>query len=156
MDLLTHAFLTRKFVGKRPHVVLAGIGPDVPWYLTYPVWVIVQGKARHVLATGEWPDPPRWIETLHHVSHSLPVALAGSAVVRMLYSRWPRKGLIAWALHIAIDVPTHSCRFWGPRFLWPLSNVAVDGVPWAEITSRVLATVLRALGARLRSPREAR
>jgi hypothetical protein len=42
-----------------------------------------------------------------------------------------------------VDIPTHSRQFWGPRFLWPLSDVAVDGVPWAEITSYLLASALR-------------
>jgi len=145
LDLLTHALLTRQLVGRRPSVLMAGVGPDVPWYFTYPIWVIIQREARHALTTSEWPDPPRWIETLHHASHSLPVALAMATIVRMLSGRWPRQALAAWVLHIALDMPTHSRRFWGPRFLWPLSDVAVDGVPWAEITSRALATVLRAL-----------
>ena len=145
MDLLTHTLLTRKLISKRPCVLLAGIGPDLLWYLTYPVWVVSQGRARHALTTSEWPDPPRWIETLHHASHSLVVALAGAIVMRMLIGRWPRQALAAWGLHIVIDIPTHSRRFWGPRFLWPLSDVSVDGMPWAEITSRALAIALRAL-----------
>jgi hypothetical protein len=145
MDLLTHTLLTRKLVGKRFGVMLAGIGPDIPWYATYPVWVIAQGKARHALTTGAWPEPPRWIETLHAISHSLPSALAIAAIVRTMGGRWPHQELEAWTLHVAVDIPTHSRRFWGPRFLWPLSDVSVDGVPWAEITSRALAAVLQRL-----------
>ena len=145
MDLLTHTLLTRKLISRRPCVLLAGIGPDVPWYLTYPIWVIAQRKTRYALTNGEWPDPPRWIETLHHACHSLPVILTGTVIIRMLNGRWPRQMFAAWILHIAVDVPTHSRRFWGPRFLWPLSDVSVDGVPWAEITSRTFATALRAL-----------
>jgi hypothetical protein len=68
---------------------------------------------------------PRWMETVHRACHSFPVAL----VVRVLYGRWPRRELAAWALHIAVDIPTHSRQLWGPRFLWPFSDVAVDGVP---------------------------
>ncbi len=86
---------------------------------------------------------PRWIEPLHHISHSLPVAFIGAVVIWLLSGRWPRRELAAWVLHIVIDIPTHSRRFWGPRFLWPLSDVVVDSVPWAEIMSRGLARVLR-------------
>ena len=111
MDPLTHALLTRNLVSKRFHVLFAGVGPDVPWYFTYPVYVVAQGKARHALTTGEWPDPPPWMETLHHACHSLPVALVGAALTRMLSGRWPREALSAWMLHIAVDVPTHSRRF---------------------------------------------
>jgi hypothetical protein len=101
MDLLTHTLLTRQLIGKRFGVVLAGVGPDIPWYATYPVWVIAQGKARHALTTGEWPEPPRWIETLHTLSHSLPIALTLAAIARTAGGRWPRQELEAWTLHIA-------------------------------------------------------
>jgi len=148
MDLLTHTLLTCKLIGKRHDVLLAGIGPDVPWYLTYPVWVIAQGKARHALTTSEWPEAPPWVETLHHASHSLPVAFVAATVIRALSGRWPGRALAAWVLHVVVDIPTHSRRFWGPRFLWPLSDVAVEGVPWAEMTSRALSAVLSALGVR--------
>ncbi len=143
MDLLTHTLLTKKLIGKRPRVLLAGIGPDISWYLTYPVWVLAQGKAHQALVTGDWPASPRWIETLHHIMHSLPVAVVGAVVIWLLSGRWPRRELAAWVLHIVVDIPTHSRRFWGPRFLWLLSDVAVDGVPWAEITSRGLSRVLK-------------
>jgi hypothetical protein len=145
MDVLTHTWLTRKLIGKQPRVTVAGIGSDVSFYLTYPIWVIAQGKAVQALTTSEWPAPPHWIETLHHAFHSLPIALAGAAVVRAVSGRWPRQELAAWVLHIMVDIPSHSQRFWGPRFLWPLFDIAVDGVPWAEITSRGLASALRAV-----------
>ena len=153
MDLLTHTLLTRKLISKRLPVVMAGIGPDIPWYFTYPVWVIIQGKTREALTTGEWPDPPGWIKTLHHASHSFPVALAMASAVRIVVGQWPLKALAAWTLHIVVDIPTHSCRFWGPRFLWPISNVSVEGVPWAEVTSQALASALRTLRKSFRSGR---
>jgi hypothetical protein len=143
MDLLTHTLLARKLVGRKTTVLLVGVGPDVPWCLTYPGWVIAQGKAVHALTTGEWPDPPRWMKTLHHASHSLTVTCASAALICALTGRWPGRELAAWVLHILVDIPSHSRRFWAPRFLWPLSDVAVNGVPWAEITSNLLASVLR-------------
>ena len=143
MDLLTHALLTWKLVDGDPSVVLAGVGPDIPWYLTYPVWLLAKGQAVQALKTGEWPEPPAWIETLHHASHSFPVACGGALMAYILIGRWPRRHFEAWMLHIAVDIPTHSRRFWGPRFLWPIADVAVDGVPLAEITSRWVAAVWR-------------
>lgn len=143
MDVVTHALVTRFLIGKDRNLILAGLGPDVVWYVTYPSWVIAQGKARRALANSDWPDPPRWMETLHHVSHSLLVAVIVAGIVRALTGRWPRRVLAAWCLHIVIDIPTHSRRFWGPRFLWPLSQVSVEGVPWAEITARKLAGMIQ-------------
>jgi hypothetical protein len=53
MDLLTHAVLTRKLIGKQPCVLLASVGSDVPFYLTYPGWAIAQGQAAHALSANE-------------------------------------------------------------------------------------------------------
>jgi len=136
MDPLTHIFLTRRLVGPVPHITIAGIGPDLPFYLTYPAMVISQGGLTHALSTNDWPAPPRWLETLHHAFHSLPVALAGAGLIRMLTGRWPGRELSAWTLHILVDIPTHSRQRWGPQFLWPLSDYAVDGISWIDILQR--------------------
>jgi hypothetical protein len=74
MDVFTHALVTRLLIGKDRCLILAGLGPDVLWYITYPPWVIAQGKAKHALTKSDWPDPPHWMETIHHASHSLVVA----------------------------------------------------------------------------------
>jgi hypothetical protein len=135
MDILTHVLLTRTWVGKQPRVLMAGVASDAPFYLTYPAWVVSRGKAVHAFTTNQWPAAPRWSLTWHRAFHSLPVAIAGAAVMRVLTGRWPRQELAAWVLHIAIDIPTHARDPWAPRFLWPLSSAAVDGVPWAQIGS---------------------
>lgn len=143
MDIVSHTLATRFLIGKERHLLLVVLGPDVLWYVTYPPWVIAQGKARHALANSDWPEPPRWMETVHHASHSLVVALAAASVARLAMGHWPRRELAAWCLHILIDIPKHSRRFWGPRFLWPCSHVAVEGVPWAEITSRKVSAAIQ-------------
>lgn len=154
MEPLTHTLLTCKLIGKETRVLVAGVGPDISFYLTYPLWMMVQEKSIHTLTTVEWPDPPQWMEILHHACHSLPVALAGAVVVRILRGQWPRRELMAWSLHIIVDVPTHSRRLWGPRFLWPLSNVVVNGVSWVEIASRMIAISLQALSGTIEGPQE--
>lgn len=37
----------------------------------------------------------------------------------------------AWAIHILIDIPTHSDKFFPTQFLWPLSNYKFYGIIWA-------------------------
>jgi hypothetical protein len=71
----------------------------------------------------------------HHVSHSLPVAGLAVLAYQLWRGRWPSWGA-AWALHILVDIPTHSRRNWAPQFLWPLSRVTVDGVSWPEALIR--------------------
>ena len=133
MDSLTHFFVTRKLISRRRSVVLAGLLPDAPFYLTYPAWVFRHGGFRRAIQHNEWPEPPGWVVVFHHLFHSLPVALLVALGYRLVRGRWPRAVLAAWTLHIAIDVPTHSRRQWAPQFLWPLSSVTVDGRSWVEI-----------------------
>jgi hypothetical protein len=143
MNFLTNTLLTHQLIDNRARTLLAGIGLSVLRCLTYPGWVIAQREAIYALTTGKWPDPPEWMETLHHASHSLSVASVAVFLARAPTGRWPCRVLPAWALHILVALPTHSWRFWAPRSLWPFSDVALDGIPRAEITSSWVAAILR-------------
>lgn len=139
MDPLTHLFITRKVFGREPVILLAGILPDAPFYLTYPGWVIQQGQLGSAWKTKEWPEPPAWMEWGHHAFHSLPLLLLVACFVYWRNGRLPWRLLGAWGLHILIDIPTHSRRHWAPRFLWPVSKVTVDGISWVELAQRVIS-----------------
>ena len=77
MDLITHIVITRKLVGRSARVVAAGVLADAPFYLTYPAWLIAKRQLRPAVAANQWPDPPEWMATLHHVFHSFPMLLCG-------------------------------------------------------------------------------
>jgi hypothetical protein len=36
-----------------------------------------------------------------------------------------------WALHIFMDFPTHSYRYYPTPILWPISEWRFDGIPWS-------------------------
>ncbi|HOK47756.1 MAG TPA: hypothetical protein PLA43_06275 [Bryobacteraceae bacterium] len=38
--------------------------------------------------------------------------------------------MLGWLLHIMLDIPTHSYSYYSTRFLWPVSNFSIDGIPW--------------------------
>ena len=38
--------------------------------------------------------------------------------------------MMGWLLHILIDIPTHSFRYYATRFLWPVSDYRIDGIAW--------------------------
>jgi len=137
MDSLTHLIVTRKLVGTDCSVILAGLAADLPFYLTYPPWLLLRGELIDAIRTNEWPAAPHWMQLLHHIFHSLPVVFAVSLLARLVNDEWPRWGK-AWALHILIDIPTHSRQHWAPQFLWPISDVTVDGISWAEFMLAVL------------------
>jgi hypothetical protein len=137
MDPLTHLALTRLLVGRETGMLAAGVLPDAPFYLLYPAWVLRQGELRSALRTGDWPQAPAWMQRPHHIAHSLPVILIAAGACRWCSGQWPRWAM-AWALHILVDIPTHSRQHWAPQFLWPLSDITVDGVSWVELLLRTV------------------
>ena len=85
-----------------------------------------------------------WAFGIYNVTHSIVVwALCFGAV--WLVARRPVLELLGWALHIAIDIFTHTGIF-ATKFLWPLSSVHFDGIrretPWfLALTYIALAAV---------------
>lgn len=139
MDPITHGVVTYKVVGKEPSTILYGVAPDVAWYLTYPVWVICKHELKNAISTGIWPDPPKWMLVLHSFTHSFIIAILAATAIRLITGKWPAKLITAWLLHIVIDIPSHSKNPWGPKFLWPISNIAFDGISWAQALSNLIA-----------------
>jgi hypothetical protein len=66
---------------------------------------------------------------LYPAAHSLVVCLPLLALAALL-SRRTAAGMLGWLLHILIDIPTHSLRYYATRFLWPLSDFRIDGIAW--------------------------
>jgi len=140
MDPISHLLVTRLLLGSRPTALLAGLAPDLPWYLLYPAWLARCGKAREALSSGDWPMPPEPIKRAHYVSHSLLTLglLWLLAKVARRDTRWAR----AWLLHLLLDIPTHSRERMAPRPLYPLWDWSHDGFSWANWLTRVLCRLL--------------
>ncbi len=66
---------------------------------------------------------------LYSLSHSLIIFAAAFALASLAFRR-PVWAMLGWALHIAIDIPTHS-RYTTP-FLWPVSGYRFTGIGWWE------------------------
>ena len=141
MDPVSHIVCTAQALGRQPRTLIAGVAPDLPWYLLYPAWLLTHPAARRAARAGTWPLPPRGIRQAHYAAHSLlTVGLCGLLLRRRPASRsWLR----AWALHILVDMPTHARARMAPQPLWPLSTWAVDGFSWADLA----LDALRRLGA---------
>lgn len=59
MDPLTHLLITRALVGKERTTVFAGLAADMPFYATYPVWLIVTGRAHTAFRVDDSPHAPK-------------------------------------------------------------------------------------------------
>lgn len=83
---------------------------------------------------GHPPDPsliPAYVYSLYNATHSLVVFALVFGLVWLVRGK-PLMELGAWGLHIAVDIFTHSEAFFPTPFLWPLSDLRVDGVPWSD------------------------
>jgi hypothetical protein len=135
--------ITRIAVGSDRPCLVASLAPDAPFYLSYPPWLLLHGVLRDSLTNNTWPQAPEWMYLLHHAAHSLPLVALVAVAVRLTTGSWPRWAT-AWALHILVDIPTHSRQNWAPQFLWPFSAVTVDGISWPEeLLSRSQNSALR-------------
>lgn len=67
---------------------------------------------------------------LYEVTHSLVVFGVVFATAWLMLRR-PVWELLGWALHVVMDIPTHSERFPTP-FLWPLSSFHFIGISWRQ------------------------
>jgi hypothetical protein len=69
--------------------------------------------------------------TLYSVSHSLIIFVVIYGVVYLIRRKHTLE-LGGWLLHILMDIPTHSYRFYPTPFLWPVSGFKFDGFSWAN------------------------
>jgi hypothetical protein len=68
--------------------------------------------------------------TLYNISHSAIVFLIVFGILFLIFRR-PIWELGGWMIHILLDIPTHSYRFFPTPVLWPLSGWKFNGFSWA-------------------------
>ncbi len=139
-----------------------GVLPDLLSFTPVVVWllwqVIIVGTPFSDVPRPELLPPEvrktipvfRLINGLYYLSHSL-IVFAGIFILAWLicccffnpkhilqirntgtHLFRPPWELIGWMLHILIDIPTHTRGLYPTPFLWPLSNVTVDGISWGK------------------------
>ncbi len=124
-----------------------GMFPDLFAFtipFTFLFWSILTGET----ALRDWPRPERgeppegnhWAgvqlaSTLYQYSHSLViftiVVLVVLGIVLWRKKRMPIE-MFGWLLHILIDIPTHTYRFFPTPVFWPISEWKFDGFSWAN------------------------
>lgn len=67
---------------------------------------------------------------LYAPTHSLAVFAPVFLVVSLILRR-PAWNMLGWALHVLMDIPTHSARYPTP-FLWPVSSYRIIGIAWRQ------------------------
>ncbi len=74
---------------------------------------------------------PNYVHVLYSITHSLFVFVFAFGLV-WFWRKKPLYEMLAWPLHIFMDIPTHSTSFFATPFLWPISSYRLDGIPWSH------------------------
>jgi len=145
MDPISHLVLTAACQRRERRSWLGALGPDLPWYALYPLWLVASGRLAALRQKKEWPMPPEWVRIPHYAAHSL-------LVLGIVCIVWPSNRVRAvarsWLLHILIDIPTHSRARMAPRPLWPLWHGSFDGFSWADWVTSLLVGRYQGIRAR--------
>lgn len=118
-----------------------GMFPDLFAFTIPFIWMIVTG-IRYIErgvepASGDGQVMSQVAHGLYNISHSLVVFAIVFGLAWLIRKRpvWEMSG---WLLHILIDVPTHSYRFYPTPVLWPISEWKFNGFSWGQAWFMVL------------------
>lgn len=139
MDIVSHGLWGGAAFGKRNNgksfwlAFLFGVAPDL-----FSFGIFTAGVWLRITSGPDWsngmPDQnliPAFVHTLYNFTHSLVVFSFLFAAVWIVLKK-PLWELAAWGLHILVDIPTHSSRFFPTPFLWPFSDFEFNGWHWGS------------------------
>jgi len=131
MDIFSHGLWTYAVFHKKKYVWLGTLFGFLPDFLSFGIIFVinlVNGNIRR------GPPPisslPDWLFAAYNMTHSFIVFLVVFALIYLITKKWFWP-LTAWGLHVIIDIPTHSYRYFPTPFLWPLSDYKFNGISWA-------------------------
>jgi len=141
MDILAHALWTAvAAVPARPRIrhplsvswaIFWGVFPDVVSFAIpalVRIWWYATGTTSSLLPDPRGPQHFRFVWPLYYASHSL-IVFAIAFCLTWILTKHPVTEMLAWSLHILIDIPTHQGIF-ALHFLWPLSSFGISGFRW--------------------------
>ena len=104
---------------------IIGILPDLISFGPHFMYSIFNG-----FKFGPPINIPDYIHDLYNFTHSFIMFLV-LFFIFYLFLKKKSIYLIPWGIHILMDIPTHTQRFFATPFLWPVSSFTVSGVSWA-------------------------
>ncbi|HRY82375.1 MAG TPA: hypothetical protein P5232_01540 [Candidatus Moranbacteria bacterium] len=140
MDIISHGLWGSAAFGRKNKktfliAFLIGLAPDM---FSFGILFVY----RIILRLGFLPEPsislapahfpvPIFVYSLYNITHSLIIFALFFGAIWLIFKKpfWP---ILAWGLHILVDIPSHSFDFFPTPFLWPISNFKFDGIGWGN------------------------
>ena len=130
MDIFAHFLWSFALFSKRKDrwiAGLCGVLPDLLSFGPYFLWEI----NTHVLGKPDLNAIPGYVHAMYNLTHSfIPVLLVMLTIFLMTKKFYAP--LLAWVLHIIIDIPTHTEKFFPTPFLWPFPTPYFSGINWGN------------------------
>lgn len=138
MDIVSHGLWGGLAFGKKNKksfwtAFAFGISPDLFSFGLFSVLNIL-GFVSGPDWSGGPPDAstiPQYVHILYNFTHSF-VLFALLFFVVWGFRKKPLYEMLAWPLHILMDIPTHTTAFFPTPFLWPFVDYRVDGISWSH------------------------
>ncbi|MBS3132106.1 hypothetical protein J4212_06745 [Candidatus Woesearchaeota archaeon] len=134
MDIFAHWLWVYAAFHKKKYAKMAAFFGVLPDLLSFGLFFVVMLFTGGLDFSRRGPPPldaiPGWVFSSYNWTHSLVIFSAAFILLCLILKKfyWP---LLGWAIHILIDIPTHTSRFFPTPFLWPLSSYSYSGISWA-------------------------
>jgi hypothetical protein len=139
MDIFSHGLWGGIAFGRKKRSffllgVLFGMLPDLLSFGVHTAAIFLGFCPPVDWSKGHHPtmgDIPFFVHILYDISHSLVIFIIIFAMIWFIRKK-PFIPFLAYGFAVALDIPTHSLRFFATPFLWPLSNYRFDGISWGH------------------------
>ena len=131
MDTFAHGFWSLVIFRKKKYVWLAVLFGILPDLLSFGILLLIRLISGAGLGRGPPPieSLPNWIFIAYDLTHSFVIFIVVFVLLYFITKKW-LWFMMGWPIHILIDIPTHSSRFFPTPFLWPISKFTFDGMSW--------------------------
>jgi len=130
MDTFAHGLWSYAVFHRKKYVWLAALFGVLPDILSFGIiFAINLTNGNFHRGPPSISSLPDWLFAAYNLTHSFVMFAAVFLIIYIITKKWFWP-LTAWAIHILIDIPTHSFRFFPTPFLWPLSDYKFDGISW--------------------------
>lgn len=131
MDFVAHALWSFALFCRTKDKWLAAFFGVLPDFLSFGPHFAASALNGFEFGKPELSSIPEYVFIAYNVTHSLVIFAIVLGLV-YLFTKKIFLPLFAWALHILIDIPTHTTDFFPTPYLWPLPTPYINGFSWGN------------------------